>query len=228
MRFRYGDLMSAPSAPTSPKLAPKPASWAYAEDFVEQSEALDRARHEAAELGLTPISRGAASVLTFVARAVQAKAVVEIGTGSGVSGLALFEGMQPDGILTSVDIESEHQQAARRAFLSVGLRTQRFRLIAGAALTVLPKLSDGAYDLVFVNADPLESADYVAQAIRLLRPGGVLAMADAFSHDHTADPSNTDDETEAVRLALTAVREHEDLVSALLPVGGGLLVSARR
>lgn len=224
--------MTAPpaptSAPTSVKLAPKPVSWAYAEDFVEQSEALEQARLDAAELGLTPVSRGAASVLTFVARAVQAKAVVEIGTGSGVSGLALFAGMQPDGILTSVDIESEHQQAARKAFLSVGLRTQRFRLIAGAALTVLPKLSDGAYDLVFVNADPLESVECVDQAIRLLRPGGVLALADAFSQDHAADAAHTDDETEAVRLALTAVREHEDLVAALLPVGGGLLVAARR
>ena len=66
------------------------------------------------------------------------KAVVEIGTGSGVSGLALFAGMQPDGVLTSVDIEPEHQQAARKAFLSVGIPTQRFRLIAGAALSVLP------------------------------------------------------------------------------------------
>ena len=220
--------MSTPDAPTSPKLAPKPASWIYAEDFVEQSEALEQARGDAAELGLTPVSRGAASVLTFLARTLQARAVVEIGTGSGVSGLALFAGMQPDGILTSVDIESEHQQAARKAFLSVGLRTQRFRLIAGAALTVLPKLSDGAYDLVFVNADPLESAECVEQAIRLLRPGGVLALADAFSHDHTADAGNTDDETEAVRSALTAVRENEHLVPALLPVGGGLLVAARR
>ena len=83
---------------------------------------------------------------------------MEIGTGSGVSGLALFAGMQPDGILTSVDIEPDHQQVARKAFLSVGIPTQRFRLIAGAALNVLPRLSDGAYDLVFIDADKVEYA----------------------------------------------------------------------
>ena len=123
----------------------------------------------------------------MLARVVQAKAVVEIGTGSGVSGLALFAGMQPDGILTSVDIETEHQQAAREAFLSVGIPTQRFRLIAGSALNVLPRLSDGAYDLVFVDADKVEYAEYVEQGVRLLRHGGVLAVDNALWHDRTAD-----------------------------------------
>ena len=96
--------------------------------------------------------------LTFLAKVVQAKTVVEVGTGSGVSGLALFAGMQPDGVLTSVDIEPEHQQAARQAFLAVGIPTQRFRLISGPALSVLPRLSDGAYDMVFVDADKAEYA----------------------------------------------------------------------
>jgi predicted O-methyltransferase YrrM len=123
--------------------------------------------------------------LTVLARAVQAKAVVEIGTGSGVSGLALFAGMQPDGILTSVDIETEHQQAARKAFLSIGIPTQRFRLIAGSALNVLPRLSDGAYDLVFIDADKVEYAEYVEQAVRLLRHGGVIALDNALWHDRT-------------------------------------------
>ena len=78
-----------------------------------------------------PLGRGSASALTFLAKVLRAKAVVEIGTGAGVSGLALFAGMQPDGVLTSIDIEPEHQQAARKAFLGVGIPTQRFRLISG-------------------------------------------------------------------------------------------------
>ena len=153
---------------------------------------------------------------------------MEIGTGSGVSGLALFQGMQPDGVLTSVDIEAEHQQAARQAFTAVGIPARRIRLITGAALTVLPKLSDGAYDLVFVDADKLEYAEYVEQAVRLLRHGGVLALDNALWHDRTADATNTDDQTESIRSALAAVKENEDLVAALLPVGDGLLVAVKR
>ena len=136
--------------------------------------------------------------------------------------------MQPDGILTSVDIEPEHQQAARKAFLGVGIPTQRFRLIAGAALNVLPKLSDGAYDLVFVDADKVEYAEYVEQGLRLLRHGGVLAVDNALWHDRTADPANTDEDTEAIRSALTSVQENEDLIVSLLPVGDGLLVAVKR
>lgn len=218
--------MTSSSSPA--KLAPKPASWVFAEDFVPESEAAAAARQRAAELGVRPLGRGAASALTMLALATSARAVVEIGTGSGVSGLALFAGMQPDGVLTSVDIEREHQQAARSAFTSVGIPSQRFRLITGAALGVLPKLSDGAYDLVFVDADKVEYADYVEQGLRLLRHGGVLVLDNALWHDRVADPAQTDEQTVAIREALRAVSENEDLVSALLPVGDGLLVAVKR
>ena len=213
---------------TSLKAAPKPGSWAFAEDFVDESDQAAEARQKARELGVAPIGRGSAAALTFLAAVVQAKAVVEVGTGSGVSGLALFAGMQPEGVLTSVDIEAENQQAARTAFLAVGIPTQRFRLIAGPALSVLPRLSDGGYDMVFVDADKAEYAEYVEQGLRLLRRGGLLAVDNALWHDRTADGSNIDSETEAIRNALSAVKDNEDLVPALLPVGDGLLVAVKR
>lgn len=215
-------------AKTSPKTAPKPATWAFAEDFVPEPETTSDARAAAAPLGVASVGRGAASTLTFLARTVQARAVVEIGTGGGVSGLALFAGMQPDGILTSVDVEPGNQQTARRAFLSVGIPTQRFRLISGAALNVLPRLSDGAYDLVLVDGDPMEYPEYVEQGIRLLRHGGVVVVDHALLGDRTADPAQNDEETESVRAALELIRDHEDLVPALLPVGDGLLVAVKR
>lgn len=217
-----------PGVPTSPTAAPKPASWAYAEDFTTEGDAAAQARVEAGPLGVEPLSRGTVSTLTFLARAVQARAVVEVGTGTGQSGLALFAGMQPDGILTSVDLEADHQRQARKAFGSIGIASQRFRLIAGDALTVLPKLSDGAYDLVLVAGDTLEYADHVQQGLRLLRHGGLLVMTHALWHDRVADPSDDDDETLSVRSALDAVAEDEDLVATLLPVGDGLLAAVKR
>ncbi|HEY0238021.1 MAG TPA: class I SAM-dependent methyltransferase [Friedmanniella sp.] len=219
---------SAANVPTSPAVAPKPASWAFAEDFAPEGDAALQARVEAEPLGVEPLSRGTVSTLTFLARAVQARAVVEIGTGTGQSGLALFAGMQADGILTSVDLEADHQRQARKAFGSLGIASQRFRLIAGDALTVLPKLSDGAYDLVLVAGDTLEYADYVAQGLRLLRHGGLLVMTHVLWHDTVADASNDDDETLSVRAALDAVAENEDLVATVLPVGDGLLAAVKR
>ena len=219
--------MNPPAPKSSLKLAPKAPSWAYAEDFLGESEIVTAARANAVPMGITPLGRGAATALTFVAKVLQARAVVEIGTGSGVSGLALFAGMQPAGILTSVDIEPEHQAAARRSFLQLGVPSQRFRLINGAALNVLPRLSDGAYDLVFVDGDKLEYPLYVEQGLRLLRHGGIMAIDNSLWHDRVADVANTDEETEAVREALSSIRDNEDLVPVLLPVGDGLLLAVK-
>ncbi|MGY4721393.1 O-methyltransferase [Naumannella cuiyingiana] len=219
---------AAQQAPTDAGRAPKPASWVYAEDFAPESAAALAARAAAADFGIAPVSRGAAALLTVLARAIGARAVVEIGSGTGVSGLALFAGMAPDGILTSVDIEGEHQARAREAFGSVGVPDRRFRLIQGEALTVLPKLSDGAYDLVLVDADKLEYAEYVAQAVRLLRPGGLLVIDNALWHDRVADPRNSEDETILIREALEAIRDGDELLASLVPVGDGLLLGVRR
>jgi len=219
--------VNSPAPTSSLKLAPKAASWAYAEDFVAESEIVSAARANAVELGITPVGRGAASALTFAAQVIQARAVVEVGTGTGVSGLALYAGMQPGGILTSVDIEPEHQAAARKSFLQLGVPSQRMRLISGAALNVLPRLSDGAYDLVFLDGDKVEYPSYVEQGVRLLRHGGVLAVDNSLWHDRVADPGNADEQTEAVREALLMVRDNDDLVPALLPVGDGLLLAVK-
>jgi predicted O-methyltransferase YrrM len=206
---------------------PTQDTWTFAELFNEENPAATEARRAGRQFGATPVSRGSASTLTVLAKAINARAVVEVGSGAGVSGLALFAGMQPDGVLTSVDIEPEHQSAARQAFRSVGIPSQRFRLIAGAALDVLPKLSDGAYDLVLIDADKLEYPEYVEQALRLLRHGGLLAIDNTLWHNRTADPADNDDETQAIRDAVQSVRENEDLVSALVPTGDGLLVSVK-
>lgn len=219
--------MNAPAA-TPPDSAPSPESWAYAEDFVEETEVAANARAEGRSFGAQPVGRGGATTLSLLATLINARAVVEIGTGAGVSGLALFAGMQPDGILTSIDVEAEHQNAARLAFREVGIAPQRFRLIAGSALTVLPKLSDGAYDMVLVDADKMEYAEYAEQALRLLRHGGVMVIDNALRRGHVADSTNTEDETIVIREALAGVRDNEDLVSALLPVGDGMLVAVKR
>lgn len=207
--------------------APSAQSWIFAERFSPESEALHGARRRAQEFSLAPVERGTAATLTLLASAMQAKAVVEIGTGTGVSGLAFFDGMAADGILTSIDIEPEHQSAARQAFAAAQIPARRFRLINGAALTILPNLRDAAYDIVFIDGDKLEYVEYVAQALRLLRDGGMLIIDNALWHNRTADESNEDDETVIIREALDAVHAAEGLRAALLPVGDGLLVAVK-
>ena len=184
-------------------------------------------RTRAEEVGVVPIHSGGGAALRFLASVLEARAVVEIGTGTGVSGLWLLRGMRPDGVLTSVDIEAEHQRLARETFTEAGVPAQRARLIAGAALEVLPRLTDGHYDLVFCDGDKQEYPDYLAEALRLLRPGGVVAFDNALWHDKVADPAQRDPQTVAVRELGAAVREDDTLVPVLLPVGDGLLVAKK-
>jgi predicted O-methyltransferase YrrM len=176
---------------------------------------------------VVPIGSGGGAVLRFLAAVTDARAVVEIGTGTGVSGLWLLRGMRPDGVLTTVDTEAEHQRLAKQAFREEGIAPQRVRLIPGAALDVLPRLTDGHYDLVFADGDKTEYADYLSEALRLLKPGGIVAFDNALWHDRVADPAQRDAETVSIRELGKAVREHESLLPALLPIGDGLLVAKK-
>lgn len=206
----------------------KANSWVYCEDFVEEDDVLLRARERAAQLGCAPVLPGAGAALSVLAAAVGARAAVEIGTGAGVGSLYLLRGMPEDGVLTTIDIEVEHQRAAKEAFAERGVRSTRTRTISGRALDVLPRLTDGAYDLVFVDADTESYPGYVEQAVRLLRPGGVLAVDDALWHDRVPDPARRDETTTVIREVGRTVRDHEQLLPALLPSGDGLLVAVRR
>jgi predicted O-methyltransferase YrrM len=160
--------------------------------------------------------------LRFIAAASGARAVVEIGTGCGTSGIWLLRGMRPGAVLTTVDVEPEHQRLARSAFLAAGFPASRYRLIGGRALEVLPRLADGAYDMVFCDADPQEYPDYLTAALRLLRPGGIVAFDDALGSDHGPDDSLVTGELRE------QVRADERLVPVLLPIGNGLLAAVRR
>ncbi len=203
-------------------------SWAYAEAYVPEDEVLATARQRAAEVGCVPIGPGGGATLRFVAAALDARAVVEIGTGTGVSGVWMLRGMAADGILTTVEAEPEHQRLAKLTFNEAGFGAGRTRTILGRALEVLPRLTDGGYDLVFCDGDKREYPDYLTEAHRLLRPGGVLAMDNALWHDKVADPAQRDPDTVALREVGRSLLEDERFVPLLLATGDGLLLGVRR
>lgn len=203
------------------------ATLAYAEQFHHEDEILLAARQRGLEMGAPPILPGGGAALCFLATALNAKSVVEIGTGCGVSGLWLLRGMRADGTLTSVDVETEHQRLARQAFAEAGFSGGRVRLITGRALDVLPRLSDGGYDLVFADAAKQEYTDYLAEAVRLLRVGGIVAFDNALWHHRVADPAQRDPETVAVRELGKLVQADDRLRSLLMPLGDGLLAAVK-
>ncbi|MBU3870434.1 O-methyltransferase [Streptomyces sp. 4503] len=203
-------------------------SWAFADAFVAEDEALHWARDRAREAGLRSVSAGTGAALRLLAAAADAKVVAEIGTGTGVSGIHLLRGMRPDGVLTTVDTEPEMQQFARQAFRAAGFTGNRARFIPGRALDVLPRLADGGYDLVFCDGDRQECLDYLDESLRLLRPGGLVCFEGVFTNGRTVDSAAQPTEVLRVRELLRTVRESTVLQSSLLPVGDGLLCAVKR
>ncbi|MEO6086096.1 MAG: O-methyltransferase [Umezawaea sp.] len=200
----------------------------YVEHFLPEDDVLTAARSRGVELGCVPIGSGGGAALRFLAAALQARAVVEVGTGTGVSGLYLLGGMPVAGVLTSIDVNPEHQRAARKAFSEAQVAVSRTRLIMGHALDVLPRLTDGAYDLVFVDGSKVEYPRYLDEGVRLLRPGGVIAFDNVLWNGRVADPTHRDQDTTALREVTRSVREDNRLVPVLLPLSDGLLVAAKK
>ena len=140
----------------------------------------------------------------------------------------MLRGMRTDGVLTSVDVEPEHQRLARKVFAEAGFASNRYRLISGRALDVLPRLTDGGYDMVFCDAAKQEYLDYFAEGLRLQRPGGILAFDNALWGSKVADPTQRDPDTVALRELGAQLRDDDRVVPVLLPVGDGLLAAIKR
>src|SRR3954447_10792158 len=208
--------------------APTAQSLSFAETFSAEDVVVQTARNLAQEMGQAAVTAGAGAVLRLLAAAGHAKAVVEIGTGTGTSGVWLLRGMRPDGVLTTIDVENEHQRIARRIFLEGGFASSRTRVITGRALDVLPRLADGVYDLVFVDADATEFGACAEAALRLLRPGGVLVVNGAMANGRISDPAARDVDTLTIRETVRSVREAEEWIAAVIPSGAGLLTAVKR
>jgi predicted O-methyltransferase YrrM len=231
-RFPYNTALICSLVTPEQRPIADPARYGAVHDYVDgylpEDEVLAGARARARRAGCAAVGNAGGAALRFLTATLQAKAVVEVGTGAGVSGLCLLSGMAPDGVLTSIDIEPELQRAARMAFTEAGATAGRMRLIMGQALDVLPRLADGAYDMVFFDAARTEYPKYHEQGVRLLRPGGVIAFANVLGSGRVPDAGRRDHETMALREVTKAVREDIRLVPVLLPVDDGLLVAAKK
>jgi predicted O-methyltransferase YrrM len=177
------------------------------------------------DLAPSSVNASVLRLLSLCAALTDAQAAVEVGSHNGTTGLALFEGMADDAVLTSVEPDPERLRVAKESFVAADIPHSRTRLIAADPHDVLMRLTDGHYDL-FVSADkPGDHAAFAEQAARLLRPGGIavfLNVADA------ADPAKREPAQLAVRQFTENMQTDEKWLTTLLPLSEGVLLAVLR
>jgi caffeoyl-CoA O-methyltransferase len=177
---------------------------------------------------VTPPTGALLGVLTAAAGA---RRVVEVGTAIGVSTLHIARSLPPDGLIVSFEVNPK-RHAAARAYLDragVGDRADLRLLDAGEGLA---ELQEGAWDMVFLDGLKGDYPRHLDLALPLLRPGGTVVVDNTLlggtvAADHN-DSHWTADEIATMRRFNAGLLERDDLITALLPVGDGVLVAVRR
>jgi predicted O-methyltransferase YrrM len=134
----------------------------------------------------------------------------------------------PHAVLATIDSEPENLVAAKHSFAEAKIAANRTRVINGKAIEVMSNMADAAYDLVFLDADRETLEEQLHEASRLLRPGGVVAIAHALWRDRVPDPAMRDDATAIYRDVIRFFSNNDDFITVLSPVGDGLLLASKR
>ncbi|MBU6163895.1 MAG: hypothetical protein RL730_80 [Actinomycetota bacterium] len=200
---------------------------AYSNSYLPESEIMQRARQRGVEIAAYDTVPAVGSLLRYLTSLIGATSIVEVGTGSGVSGLWIIPAMSEKSLFTSIDHEVENARLARQAFDEAGISQSRYRLITGNSSEIVAKLADNLYDM-FILRNGRDLYENVENAHRSLRPGGIMVIDRALVGGKVADPTQRDEETVSFRDAVKLIREARELwLPTLLPVGDGVLVATK-
>lgn len=173
------------------------------------------------------VSPEQAPLLTFLVRLVGARRVVEVGTFTGLSSLALAKGLPDEGRLVCFDVSDTWTALAQRAWDRAGVADQ-VELRLGDAHRTLPSLADGGpVDVAFVDADKEGYGDYLELLLPHLRPGGLLIFDNTLSRGRVLDDDATGSAA-AVRDFNARLAADERLDVVLLPLADGLTLTRKR
>lgn len=164
-------------------------------------------------------------------RLMGARRVIEVGSFTGYSALAMALALPGDGHLVACDVSREWIDVGRPYWQAAGV-ADRIETRIAPALETLRELGGeaeaGDWDFVFIDADKPAYTDYYEAGLALLRPGGVVAVDNTLWHGAVADPGDREEDTEAIRAFNRYLREDERVDLSLVPIGDGLSLARKR
>jgi predicted O-methyltransferase YrrM len=203
------------------------------EHGVRESAALAALRAETQQLTARgmQISPEQGAFMALLLRLMGARRVLEVGTFTGYSALAMAEALPDDGRVTACDVSEEWTAIATAAWQRAGL-AHRIELRLAPATETLDALIDqgaaGDYDFMFIDADKSNYDAYYERGLQLVRPGGIIAIDNVLWGGSVVDPQRQDDDTRAIRALNRKVRDDSRVDAVMLPLGDGLTLARRR
>jgi predicted O-methyltransferase YrrM len=207
------------------------------EDYVgahaRESDAARKLREETARLPQAGMQVGAdeAAFLALLVRSCGARRCIEIGTFTGYSALAIAAALPADGRLMCCDVSEEWTAIARRHWSAAGVAGRIDLRIAPALDTIdhlLARGSAGLFDFAFIDADKPQYDAYYEGCLKLLRPGGLVALDNMLWSGRVTDPDHHDADTDAIRALNAKICADKRVDSALLTIGDGVMLARKR
>jgi len=186
---------------------------------------LKKAAHAA---GIPPIWIAAeqASFMQILLRAARAKDVIEVGTLAGYSAIVMARALPPEGRVRTIEIEPKHAEFAR-TWIAKSDVAGRVEVHVGGGMEVLPSFETHSADAAFLDADKKSYPKYLEEAVRIVRPGGLILVDNALAFGQLLDLDYTDREVPAMRAFNDLLAARKDLRSVIVPLGDGLWVGVR-
>ena len=205
----------------------------YLEVSVREDDIHRRLREETGKLenAQMQISAEQGQFMTLFVGAMQVKKALELGTFTGYSALCIAEGMVDDGQLICCDVDEEWPSFGRRYWAEAGVG-YKIEFRAGRAEDTLRQLMaeghEEEFDFVFIDADKKGLEDYYEKSLRLVRPGGVIAVDNTLWSGRVADESVHDDATNTIRGFNARVVDDKRVSLSLVPIGDGLTLLRKK
>jgi predicted O-methyltransferase YrrM len=198
------------------------------ERFAQEDDVLVALRQALKDHGFPEIqvSSSTGRLLQLLVAASGGRRVLEVGTLGGYSAIWMGRALARNGRLTSLELDPRHAELARDFVARAGL-SESVDVRVGDARELLPRLGpDGSFDVVFLDADKEGYVGYVQEALRLLRPGGLLLADNAFWSGRVLEEAE-DDATRGIQAFNEHLARESRLAGTVLPVGDGLAVAVK-
>jgi caffeoyl-CoA O-methyltransferase len=202
----------------------------YAVEHSDRDEVLRELAEETDGLGGVAVMMMApeqGALTTLLVRAIGARRALEIGTFTGYGAISIARGLPDDGHLLALDVNEEWTAIARRHWERAGL-ADRIELRLGPALETLASLPSGEpFDFAFIDADKESYPAYYEEALRLLRPGGLMMIDNVFRGGTVIDPEDQDPPTLAIRELNDRVASDDRVLSAMVGIADGITLALK-